>query len=168
MKFLRDVAADAAAIGLRRPELQAHAGENAGVRIEHGAVPFSETRLIDVKGVGVLHDELARAHDAKARPDLVAELRLDLVEIHRKLLVAAQLAARDVGDDFLVRRPIDELAFVAVLEPEKLGTVLGPAVGFLPELCGLHGGHDQFQGAGAVHLFAHDALGLLQRAQPHR
>ena len=60
--------------------------------------------LVDVEGVGVLHEELARAHHAEARPALVAELHLDLVEIRRQLAIALQLAARDVGDDFLVRR----------------------------------------------------------------
>jgi len=34
-----------------------------------------------VEGVGVLHDELARAHDAETRAGLVAEFGLDLVEV---------------------------------------------------------------------------------------
>jgi len=35
--------------------------------------------VIGVERVAVLHRELAPAHDAEARPDLVAELGLDLV-----------------------------------------------------------------------------------------
>ena len=74
------------------------------------------------------------AHHAETRADLVAELGLDLVEVHRQLAVALQLAARDVGDDFLVRRPGDEIALVPVLDAQQLRAVLGPAAGFLPEL----------------------------------
>jgi hypothetical protein len=43
-----------------------------------------------VKGIGVLHGELAPAHDAEARPDLVAELGLDLIEVPRQLPIAAK------------------------------------------------------------------------------
>jgi hypothetical protein len=46
-----------------------------------------------MKGVGILHDEFAASHDAEARADLIAELRLDLVEIDRQLAVALDLAA---------------------------------------------------------------------------
>jgi hypothetical protein len=41
--------------------------------------------VIGMEAVGVLHQELARAHDAEARPDLVAELGLDLVVVDRQL-----------------------------------------------------------------------------------
>jgi hypothetical protein len=44
------------------------------------------------------------AHDAEARPHLVAELGLDLVEVDRQLAVALELAPRDVGDHFFMRR----------------------------------------------------------------
>ena len=141
VKFLRDAPADAAAIRLHRAELEAQAREDARVRIEHGAVALREARLIHVKRVGVLHDELARAHHAEARADLVAELGLDLIEIDRQLLVAAQLAARDVGDDLLVGRSVGELAIVPILEAQQFRAVLGPAAGFLPQFRRLDGRH---------------------------
>ena len=37
--------------------------------------------LVEVEAVGVLHQELAAAHHAEARADLVPELPLDVVEI---------------------------------------------------------------------------------------
>jgi len=41
-----------------------------------------QARLVHVERVGVLHDELAAPQDARARPGLVAVLRLDLVQHH--------------------------------------------------------------------------------------
>ena len=121
-----------------------------------------------MEGVGVLHDELARAHDAKARPHLVAELGLDLVEVHRQLAVALELAPRDVGDHFLVRGPGDEVALVPILEAQQLRPVLAPAARLLPQLRRLHHRHHQLERAGAVHLLADDALDLLQHPQAQR
>ena len=54
----------------------------------------------------------------KRGPDLVAEFGLDLIEIDRQLLVAAQFPPRDVGDDLLVRGAVGEFALVAVLEAQ--------------------------------------------------
>ena len=113
-----------------------------------------------MKGVGVLHDEFARAHHAEARPHLVAELGLDLVEIDRQLPIALELAARDVGDDFLVGGPDHETAFVPVCQAQQLGPVFVPSPGFLPQLGRLDGRHQQFQRTGPVHLLAHDSLDL--------
>jgi hypothetical protein len=67
-----------------------------------------------MEGVGVLHEELARPHDPEARPDLVAELGLDLIEVGRELLVAPYLAAHQIGDHLLVGGAEAELALVAV------------------------------------------------------
>jgi hypothetical protein len=82
-----------------------------------------------------------------------------------QLAVAAQVTAHDVGDDFLVGRADDEVAVVAVLEAQQLGAVEIPAAGFLPQLGGLHGGHQHLDGAGTVHFFPDDRLDLAQGAQ---
>ncbi|MND53213.1 hypothetical protein D3C80_442450 [compost metagenome] len=121
-----------------------------------------------MEGVGVLHDELATTHQAEARTDLVTELGLDLVEVDRQLLVAVQLVAREVGDDFLMGRADAELALMAVVQAQQLGAVLFPAAGFLPQLGRLHGGHQHFQGTGGIHLFADHCLDLAQHPQAHR
>ena len=78
----------------------------------------AKSRTVAV-GVGVLHRELAPAHDAEARTALVAELGLDLVEVLRQLLVAAQLLARDVGDRLLGGGLQHEVAVVAILHAQQ-------------------------------------------------
>src|SRR5665213_4615829 len=115
--------------------------------------------------IGVLHDELAAAHDAEARPYFIAELQLDLVEIDRQLAIALELTPRDIGDDLFVRRADDEVALVAVLQAQQLRSVLIPATRLLPELSGLNRAQQQFQGAGAIHLLANDGFHFAQRSQ---
>ena len=82
-------AADGAGVGLDRRVVEPAALEDA--RSRRRASPRSSRRAlrgVGVEGVGVLHEELAAAHEAEARPDLVAELGLDLVEVERQLAVA--------------------------------------------------------------------------------
>src|SRR6185436_10076823 len=105
---------------------------------------------------------------AEAWPDLVAELGLNLVEIHRQLPVAADVLACDVGDDFLMRRAEAEVALVTILDPEHLWAEFVPTPAFLPQLGRLHRRHDQLDRAAAIHLFAHDALDLTQYSQYER
>ena len=94
--------------------------EDARIGVVHVAVFALQVRVVRVEGIGVLHHEFARAHDAEARPDLVAELGLDLVEVERQLAVGADFPARDVGDDFFVGRAETEIALVPVLDLEHL------------------------------------------------
>src|SRR6185312_13858764 len=108
------------------------------------------------------------AHHAEARPDLVAELDLDLVEVDRQLPVAAHVLAHDVGDDLLVRRAEEAVAIVAIPDFEELRTELVPAPGLLPQL-GAHPVRQvALERARAVHLLAHNRLDLAQRAQAER
>jgi hypothetical protein len=79
---------------------------------------------VAIEGIRVLHRELAPAHHAETRPALVAELGLDVIEIFRQRPVAAQLLARDVGDDLFAGRLDDEVAVVPVFHPQQLGPVL--------------------------------------------
>ena len=134
----------------------------------HAVVGFLQPVLVDIERVGVLHDELARAHHAKARPDLVAELRLNLVIIDRQLLVAAQFAARDIGNDLFVRRSKAVFPVMAIMHAQQQGAVLVPAARLFPELGGLHGGHQQLERTGAVHFLAHHGFDLAQHAQAQR
>jgi len=43
------------------------------------AVLALQIEMVQMRRVSILHQELARAHDSEARPDLIAELGLDLV-----------------------------------------------------------------------------------------
>src|ERR671924_342999 len=74
-----------------------------------------------IERVRVLHDELARAQDARARSGLVALLRLDLVPDLRQVAVRADLARREPRDDLFVGHGQAHVALVAVLQPEHLG-----------------------------------------------
>ncbi len=121
-----------------------------------------------VEGVGVLHDELLRAHEAEARTRLVAELRLDLVHDHRQLAVGADDGLDDVGHLLLGRRAEREVMLRAVLELEHVGAHSLPAPGGLPQLGWLEDRHEQLLSAGAVHLLAHDRLDLAQGAHAER
>ena len=80
----------------------------------HASVGLLESGLIEVERIGVFHDELSRAHHAKARPDFVAKLSLNLIEVDRQLLIAAQFSPSDVGDDLFVRRSEAILTILAV------------------------------------------------------
>src|SRR6266478_1881440 len=89
VEFLGCGAADAAAVRPHGAKLKAHARKNAGVRLGHEAIALGKAGFVHVKGVRILHQELAGAHDAEARPDFIAELGLYLIEIDRQLLVTA-------------------------------------------------------------------------------
>jgi hypothetical protein len=117
-----------------------------------------------VEAVGVLHDEFAAAHEAEARADLVAELRLDLVERGGQLLVGAQLVAHQARDELFVRGAQAQAVAVAVLDAHELGAVVVPTAGLMPDLRVLQNGHHHFLGADAVHLVADDGLDLLDHA----
>jgi hypothetical protein len=80
-----------------------------------------------VKGVGIFHQEFARAHNAKARPDFIPHLGLNLVHVQGKLFVAFYLVANQVGDDFLVGGAKAEIALVAVLYSQQFWALLFPA-----------------------------------------
>ncbi len=165
---MRCGAADRPVVRGDGPEAQAQAGENPHVRIVHDLVRLQHRVLVGVEGVCILHDELARAHHAETRPHLVAEFRLDVVEIEWKLLVALDLLARDVGDDFLGCGLDDEVALMAVLQAQELRAVLVPAARLLPQLCRLDDRHQELDGSGCVHFLAHHRLDLAQNAQAER
>ena len=79
LELMRRAAADLPGVGGDRAELESHPAEDARVRVVHRLIRLQHRRLVDVERVRVLHHELARAHDAEARPDLVAKLGLDVV-----------------------------------------------------------------------------------------
>ncbi len=115
---MRPGAADRAGIGSDRAKLESQAREYARIRVEHIPIFALEVGVAPVKRIAVLHHELAPAHDTEARPALVAEFGLDLIEVHGQLPVALDLVARDVGDDLFGGRLDHEVAFVPVLQAQ--------------------------------------------------
>jgi hypothetical protein len=61
------------------------------VGVLHGHVALDRALVGGVERVRVHHDELAGAHQAEARADLIPELGLDLIKILRELAVRIQL-----------------------------------------------------------------------------
>jgi hypothetical protein len=72
-------------VGLHPIPLEAHAVADRVVGLDELVVGGLEPLVIAIEGVGVLHDELARAQHAGARARLVAALGLEVVEQHRQL-----------------------------------------------------------------------------------
>ena len=151
-----------------RDRLEAEPGKRAQVGDEHAVVGGARAVRRQVERIGVLHQELAAAHHAEARADLVAELPLDVVEVLRQVLVALDAVAEDRGDDLLRRRPEQHLALVPVLDAQHLLAVGLVAAGLAPQVGRLDGRHQQLDGAGAVLLLAHDILDLAQHLEAER
>ena len=124
--------------------------------------------LVEVERIGVLHQELARAHHAEAGPDLVAELPLDMIEIERQILVGAHRGAEDLGDHLLVGGPVQHVAVVPVADAQHLLAVVVVAPGFAPEISRLNGRHQDLDRAGAVLLLADDGADLVQHPDAER
>ena len=91
-------AADRARIGVDGAELQSHSREDARVGVVHDPVRAQHRASSASNEYASFMTNSRAAHHAEARPDLVAELGLDLVEVDRQLPVAADLPAHDVGD----------------------------------------------------------------------
>ena len=109
--------------------LEAEPVEDLHVRIAVRLVGRLEPLIVDVEGVGVLHDELASAQDAGTRTRFVAVLRLDLIEAQRQVLVGRVEVLDQEREHLLVRRAEQHVVALAVLEPEQVGAVVGPPPG---------------------------------------
>ena len=155
-------------VGAHRDRLQAEPREGAEIGDEHAVVGLPRALEVEVEGIGVLHQELAAAHDAEARPHLVAELPLDVVEVERQVAVGAHVGAKDVGDHLLVGRPVEHVALVPVDDAQHLLAVVVVAAALAPEIGRLDRRHQHFERPCPVLLLAHDLLDLLQDAEAER
>ena len=145
--------------------LEAEPVEDPDVGVAVLLVGLLEPGVVDVEGVGVLHHELAPAQQPGARTRLVAVLGLDLVDRERQVLVGGVEVLHHEGEHLLVRGAEEVVGALAVLEPEDVGAVVGPAVGRLVGLLGQQRGERQLLGADVVHLLADDGLDPAQHAQ---
>ena len=165
---MAEVAADRAGVGDHRDGFQAEALEGAHIGQHHLAVRHHRALVVEIEGIGVLHQELAAAHDAEARADLVAELPLDVVQVLRQFAVGFHRLAEDVGDHFFVGRTVQHFAVVAVADAQHFRPVGVVAAALAPQIGGLDGRHQDFLRAGGVLLLAHDAGDVLQHAPAGR
>ena len=137
--------------------LEPAAVEDAVVGLDVQVVAVLQAVRVAVERVGVLHDELARPQDARARARLVPLLDLDVVEDQRQVAVGAH-HLRDVHRHvLLVRHGEHQVGAPAVLEAELLVEPVAPAA--LPQLGGLEHRHQHLLRADRVELLAHDLLG---------
>ena len=162
------IATDLAGIGDDGQGLDVAALADIGVRLLHLVVLLLQALLRGGEAVGVLHDELATAHQAKAGTELITELVLDVIEIHRQLLVGTQLIAHQGSHGLLMRGSEHELTAVAVIKAHKLLAIRIDTAGLTPQLGIDHDGHHELLGAGSIHLVAHDVLDLANRAPRER
>ena len=167
-ELMRVVAADDASVGLDREVAQAAAVEDARVGVIHPLVAGHRALVAGVEGIGVLHDEFLRAHEAEARADFVAELHADLVEVHRHLPVGIEFARCQRGDDLLGGGAENPLLVRAVLRLVKHIAGGLVAARLPPDVGGLECGHEHFDRPRAVHFLADEILDLAQHAQAER
>ncbi len=123
---------------------------------------------VQVEGIGILHQEFARAHGAEARADLVAELQLDVIEVERQVLVGFDVRAEDIRDHLLVGRTVEHGALLAVLDAQHLLAIGVVTAAFLPEFGGLQRRHQKLDGTSTILLFADDGVHLVQHALAQR
>ena len=121
-------------VGRHRDRFEPHARERAQIGDEHLVVGVPRRLRGQVEGIGVLHQELAAAHDAEAGPHLVAELPLDVIEIARQVAIGLHAVAEDLRDQLLVGRPVEHLPAVPILEAQHLRAVGVVALALLPEV----------------------------------
>ena len=145
--------------------LQAQALKDAliGGAVRH--VRLVQALIVNVEGVGVLHDELAAAQQARAGARLIAVLGLNLVQVDRQVLVGGVQVLHQQGEHFLVGGRQQHVCTLTVLEAEEVIAVLVPAVSCLVGLAGQQCGEVNFLRADGVHLFADDVLDLAQYLQ---
>ena len=148
--------------------VEAEPVEDADVGVAVQLVALVEPGLVDVERVAVLHDELAPAQHARARPGLVAVLDLDLVDRQRQVLVRRVEVLDREGEHLLVGGPEEVVGALAVLEAEDVVAVLVPAAARLVGLARQQGGEEQLLGADGVHLLADDRLDAAQHLEAER
>jgi hypothetical protein len=117
-ELVRRRPADVSRVCFNRDVIERASRENAAVCVAHFLVCLAQRFDRRVERVGILHRELAPAHQSESRAQLVAEFRLDLIEVDRKLAIRIHRIAHDVGDHFLSRRRVDEVAIVAILDAQ--------------------------------------------------
>ena len=167
-ELVREGAAHHPDVGADGNGLEAQALEDPRVGTVVGPVRRVEAGLVAIAGVAVLHDELAHAHQAAARPGLVTELRLEVVHDERQLAVAPDDVAQQVCDDLLVRHREDHVTVGAVLEPRHLGADRVIPAGLPPQVRGMHDRHLHLLAADRVQLLADHLLDPLVDAEPQR
>ena len=121
-----------------------------------------------MEAIGILHDELAATQQPEARTNLVAILRLNLIERGRKLPIGTQFVTHERSDELFVRGSKAKAVVMTVVHAHEFGAIIVPAARFEPEFSRLERWHEDLLSTRGIHLFAHDVLYLLQHAHAKR
>ena len=98
--------------------------ERLDVGVAMALVRRVQPGVVDVEAVRVLHHELPAPEQPGPWPGLVAELRLDLVDDQRQVLVRRVQVLHEQREHLLVGRREEEVVAATVLEPEQVVAVL--------------------------------------------
>jgi hypothetical protein len=101
-ELVRRLAAHHAGVGFDDQHRQLQPPEDRQIRLDDSFIPGVEVFLGSMEAVGVLHQELAQAHEAPTRTRLVAELALHLVDELRELAIGLGDGAREVAADGVI------------------------------------------------------------------
>ena len=82
---MRETAADRTGISLHAPEIKTAACKNPVIGVAHLAIGNLGGGVIDIEGIGILHQKLPASHEPEARPYLIPELGLNLIKIYRQV-----------------------------------------------------------------------------------
>lgn len=167
-EFMGVLASHDAGVRFYWKSVESAAAEDLNVGVIHFLVAGLRRLIGDIKAVGVFHNKFPRSHQAKSRADFVAEFRLDLVEVDWELAVRMDFTGDERGDDFFVGGAEYPFSLGAVLRFEEDAASGFVAAALLPDFRRLQGGHQYFEGAGAVHFFPHNGLDFLQNSKPQR
>ena len=167
-EFVGQVAANRPGIGLHRNGVQPHARKGAHIGNEHAVIAVPGRIEIQIEAVGILHQEFPATQHAEARANLVAELPLDLVNVARQVAIALGAVLEDGGEQLFGRGAEQHLTIMAIGDAQHFRAISIIAPRLLPQIGGLDGGHQHFDGAGTVLLFPYDAFDIGQHALAQR
>ena len=160
LEFVGSAPANGARVRFHGAKLQTAAGEDSFIGLEHVLVFTSAVLHINVKAIGILHDELTTPHQTKPRPNFIAKFCLNLVQIEGHLAIGTHDSTHQVGDHFLVCRTQAKVPLVTVFEPDEFLAVNLPATALLPQFCGTGDGKKELLRSRSIHLFANDGFDL--------
>ncbi len=101
--------------------IQTQAVKNAAVGVIHFRIAGIQSLLVDVKGIGVLHDEFTDPDQAEPRSGFVPVFVLDLVQVVGKVLVAAPIHGCSHRKQFFMGRSQRVGLSISVFQCEHVG-----------------------------------------------
>src|SRR5882724_7756221 len=143
--------------------LQSAAVKNPPIGCVVLLVGYVQTGGVDIKGVRILHGELAHADQSGFGALFVAKLVLNLIPDLRKLLIAAQLFAGNLRHDLFMGHTQAQVASATVLETEHVVAHDLPAAARLPEFARMQRRKKKFL-PDLVHLIANNINDAQDRA----